>query len=131
MEHTITFTNVELAALSEEIKQFLLEKLPVLVKYRFSDLFEKVSAAVKPYIDIRNEAILAIAPDGSIAMYTTKDNKRTINPLWEELMNVKLKDVNEIKVDIAFKKLPLSLIANLETDNYYPFIYRLFEDTEK
>ena len=127
---TISLSNVEMFQLSQEVNAFFGEKISVYAKYKATELSEKVSAMLKPYIDTRNKEIKELAPDGNIPQFLFENDVRISNPVWEEYTEI-MKPLDEEKQEITCTLMDITLIRNLETQNNYPIFYKFFYDASE
>lgn len=130
---TIKFTNAELYGLSREINMLLSERLNILVKYKLTELFDIINNKfLKTYQEFRDKSIKELEPSGNIPSFIEKDGKQIPNPKLEKFMK-KMKPIDDDVKEINFRKLDISLIKNIETNNNYPLLFRLFsfEETAK
>jgi len=118
---TLKVKTSELIAVRDEVTQLLSkEKISFLAKFKLSDVHKNLVDKLDSFEKTRKEVIEKYGVlDDAKENYTIPEEK-------QEEFKEQIQSLLEAEIEFQYEPLPLALVQNLESDNVYYQVFKLF-----
>lgn len=129
---TITLKNVDILNLQAEIANVIENSKSFTAKFHLNNLLSQIEPKVKNFNELKNEMVKKYGTekeDGQIAVQQfvvegsseeTEEYKEFL-PQWNDLLFV-------TDVEIEYTSLKLSVFDSVESDKYYPVLFKFIKE---
>jgi hypothetical protein len=131
---TLKLTNNELIGGMQELQVILGYTIPFVTKFHLTSLGAKLEDALKPFETLRKELLEKYTKpetEGGTPreLKTFKDETAEIKEFTDEFkaFQEELKPVLDQEVEFSFTPIKMGLLEKIETDQNFPFLYKVVE----